>query len=115
MKIQVLVVFDNDFRSYREAIAIAIQAQRPNAEVTIAEPRKFDAEARRISPDLVIYGGPDAGDLGPALAWIRLSNDAARPATVCLNGRLSEAANPTMDDLLFLFDKVEKLASSRLA
>lgn len=114
VKTRVLVVFENDFRSYREAIAIAIQTLRPEAEVTAAEPSGFEAEARRIAPDLVICGRLDAGDLGSTLAWIQLSHDSERPATVCLDGRLSEAANPTIDDLLSLFDRVETLTCSRL-
>ncbi len=110
---QVLVVFDNDYRSYREAIAVAIQALRPEASVTVAEPSRLEKEATRVAPDLVIGGGLDAGDLVPTVAWIQLSPDSERPATVCLDGHLSETCNLTMNDLLSLFDKVQELNRSR--
>lgn len=114
VKTRVLVVFEDDFRSYREAIALAIQTLRPDAEVTVAEPNRFEAEATRIAPHLLVCDRLDAGDSDATLAWIQLSHESKRPATVCLDGRLSEAANPTVDDLLSLFDEVETLARSRL-
>ncbi|QIN77277.1 hypothetical protein GBA65_00720 [Rubrobacter marinus] len=112
---QVLVVFDDDYRSYREAIAVAIQALRPEARVTVAEPSRFEKEAVLMAPDLVICDGLDAGDLASTAAWIQLSNDSERPARLFLDGRLTETSNPTIEDLLSLFDTVERLNRSRTA
>ena len=109
---QVLVVFDDEYRSYREAIAVALQALRPEARVTVTEPSRFGREATRTAPDLVIGDGLDARELASTAAWIQLSNDLERPATLCLDGRLTETSNPTIEDLLSLFDKVEELNRS---
>lgn len=112
-KIKVLVVFENDYRSYREAIAVTIQALRPEAEVTVAEPSRSETEAKRIAPDLVIAGSLDARDFSSAIAWIQLPQDSERPATVYLDGGFSETANPAVEDLISLFDETEKLVRSR--
>ena len=52
------VVFANEPRSYREAMAVACRVLRPEVEVILAEPADLDAEVTRLDPQLVLCSRP---------------------------------------------------------
>ena len=51
---RVVVVFEDQYRSYREVIARALKSLRPHAKVSVAGLDALDAEIERVAPDLVI-------------------------------------------------------------
>ena len=109
-KIRVLVVFEREYRSYREAIAFALRGLRPRAEVAVADLDALEAELERTSPDLVICSQPNAGRGRNTLVWVELPSDPEQPAAVCLEGRCSRTPCLTLDDLLSIFDGTEVLS-----
>jgi hypothetical protein len=112
-KTRVLVVFEEDFRSYREAIACALKSLRPRAEVTVAELGKLEAEIERVGPDLVICSQPNAGDSSDRFVWVEVPSDPNRPSAICLEGRCSKTNQLTLDDLLSIVDAAEAFSRAR--
>jgi hypothetical protein len=114
-KTRVLVVFEEDYRSYREAIACALKSLRPRAEVMVAELDKLEAEIERVSPDLVICSQPKAGDSSDRFVWVEVPADPNRPSAICLEGRCSKTTHLTLDDLLSIVDAAEAFSRARSA
>lgn len=119
-KTRVLVAFKDDYRVYRESIAIAIQGHRPHAEVMTAEPSALEAEVVRLTPQLIICSLPKpATQATSTLSWVELSTNPNHPSRISITGgRCWESANPSLEELLSVFDEAEKLiirANSGLA
>lgn len=112
-RLRVMVVFEDDYRSYREAIAHALEILRPHADVTVAGLDALDAEIKRIAPDLVICSQPNAGDARGALVWVEIPCDPTRPTAVCLEGRCSETTHLTLNEMLSIVDAAEALCRTR--
>jgi hypothetical protein len=107
---RVLVAFEEDYRTYRETIAAAIQMlRRPRVEVESAELGALGDYIERFDPQLVISTHPNSVDPGGRPAWVELPMDPLRPTKVCVGGRYSERTNPTLDVLLAVIDEVEEL------
>lgn len=114
MKLQVLVVFEDEFRSYREAVAYAIQTLHPHVEVAVAGVDELEVEAARTSPELVICSQPPSMGLCDALVWLEVPTDPGRTARLCLEGCCSELAHPTLDRLVSIVESTETLARLRV-
>ena len=112
-RLRVMVIFEDDYRSYREAIAHALEILRPHADVTVAGLDALDAEIKRIAPDLVICSQPNAGDACGALVWVEIPCDPTRPTAVCLEGRRSETTHLTLNEMLSIVDAAEALCRAR--
>jgi hypothetical protein len=112
-RLRVMVVFEDDYRSYREAIARALEILRPHADVTVAGLDALDAEFKRIAPDLVICSQPNAGDARGALVWVEIPCDPTRPTAVCLEGRCSETTHLTLNEMVSIVDAAEALCRAR--
>ena len=112
-RLRVMVIFEDDYRSYREAIAHALEILRPHADVTVAGLDALDAEFKRIAPDLVICSQPNAGDARGALVWVEIPCDPTRPTAVCLEGRCSETTHLTLNEMLSIVDAAEALCRAR--
>lgn len=108
-----MVAFEDAYRSYREAIAHALEILRPHADVTVAGLDALDAEIKRIAPDLVICSQPNAGDARCALVWVEIPCDPTRPTAVCLEGRCSETTHLTLNEMLSIVDAAEALCRAR--
>jgi hypothetical protein len=52
--IRILVALEDDYRAYRDVIAVGIHALRPHTEVTNAALKKLEEEVGRLEPDVVI-------------------------------------------------------------
>lgn len=107
--IKIIVVFEDEYRAYRGALAATIRILRPNSEVVIAEPGKIGGVVERFGPDIVIGSRFEAEDLDGVRAWIKLSLDPTRSTKVRVSGEDSEMINPTLDKLLAIIDDVEPL------
>ena len=106
---RVLVVFEDSYCAYRDAISSAIRTLRPQAEVTTAQPSALEAKVARLQPHLVVCSQPNPLDRDSAAAWVEIPYDTGHPATIYLAGEYSETANPTLDELISIFDEVGKL------
>jgi hypothetical protein len=110
---RVMVIFEDQYRSYRETIARALKSLRPHARVTVAGLDDLEKEIERVAPDLVICSQPKAGDSRGALVWVEVPCDPTRPTAVCLEGRCSETTHLTLDDLISIVDAAEAIATAQ--
>lgn len=113
--IRILVALEDDYRAYREVIAVSIRALRPHTEVTSTGLEQLEEELARLEPDVVISSLASRAGFGGRLAWVELSLDPARPSMVCVGGRYSEQINPGLEALLGVVDEAERLFGSENA
>lgn len=66
------IVVANEPRSYREAMAVACRAVRPEVEVILAEPADLDAAIARLDPQLVLCSRLTEGLRAGSRAWVVL-------------------------------------------
>ena len=59
-KTRVLVAFEDDYRSYREAIASAIRSARPHLELAVGDLGILRTEVAYFDPHLVITSQPSS-------------------------------------------------------
>ena len=100
-------------RAHREVLGRAIEVLRPRLEVTVSGFGEFEGELGRLEPQVVICGRfrPAEPD-GDPLAWVALSLDPQRPTKVRVGGSRWDIHNPSLEDLLSVIDKAERLARS---
>lgn len=110
VRVRILVAIDEEYRSYREVIAGAIGAVRPQFEVASAGVGALDEELKRFDPHLVICSLPATS--AESIAWVELSLDPLQPSVVCIGGRCTEVRNPVLDTLLEVIDQVEDLVDA---
>lgn len=100
--------------SYRQAMAAAITALRPDIEVLLGEPEALDTEVERLSPDLVVCSHVTPLVESRVLAWIDLYPEGDRRATISVDGRRVETDGVELEYLLSIIDqRVGKLAETR--
>jgi hypothetical protein len=100
---------EEDYRAYREVIAVGIHALRPHTEVASVTLEELEEAMARLDPEVVISSMATRAGSGERLAWVELSLDPARPSMVCVGGRNSELSNPGLDVLVKIVDEVERL------
>ncbi len=105
---RILVAFEDEYLAYREVIAAAIRVLRPGAQVHSANLDALAQAVERLDPHVVICSWPNTVDPGRRPAWVVLPTDPIQPARICVGGRYSERANPTVEVLLEIIDEVEK-------
>ena len=113
MTTRVLVSFEDEYRSYRDAIASAIQAYRPRVQVLSSRLGTLRNEVVRFDPHLVVCSRPNTVDPHGRPAWFELPPDPDRLAEICLDGRRSEVANPALEELLRVVDETERLVHTK--
>jgi hypothetical protein len=106
---RILVAFEDEYRSFGDAIADAFRLLRPGDEVEDADLGALGERVARFDPHLVITSLPNAFDPGGRAAWVELSPDPERPSKVCVGGRRSEALNPSVQDLVSVAKEAEGL------
>ena len=109
---RVLVALEDDYRAYREVIAAGIKSIRPHIEVDTSSLEALGERIERFDPHLIICSQPNTVDPGGRPAWVELSLDPLQPSKICVGGRYSERANPTVDALLEVIDEVEELVQT---
>lgn len=109
---RILVAFEEQYRSYREAISRAIQALRPHAEVTVSDTEGIAEKMALIDPHLVITGKDNTIENNNSPAWLKLPTDPDQQSWLCLAGRYMETDNPGLGGLLQAVDEAEKLVRS---
>lgn len=107
-KIRVLMA--NEPRSYREAIALALEAARPYAQVATAEPEALDRQVRRFAPRLVICSRVTAYVEAEVPVWVELYTDHGSNSTVSFGGKRSTVDGLDLEDLIRIFDRTQSLS-----
>jgi len=110
--IRVLVALE--LRTYREAIARALQYSRPRAGVSVSDPEELDWEMERLEPHVVICSQSTQPVRDGALCWVKmLIVDHELRAVVGVKG-LASTIVPNIDlaELAALIDRAEDLATA---
>lgn len=104
-EIRVLVALADDYRVYRETIAVGLRVLRPDIEVETALLEALEEELERFDPRVVICSGHEGVESDGILAWIELSLDSMKPTKIRVGERLTERPNPTLRELLELIEE----------
>ncbi len=116
---RILVAFEDDYRSYADALATAIRAARPHLNVATVGLEAPQTEVTHLDPHLLICSSlaPKQHEEGTLLAWVELSVDPHRPSKFCLRKQRWESLNPSLEDLVAVVEETERrlLGSSRRA
>ena len=112
---RILVAFEDDYRSYADALATALSAARPHLKVaTTVGLEAPQAEVTHLDPHLVICSSldPFLEQEGKLLAWVELSVDSHQSSRFCVSGRRWESLIPSLEELLSVVDETEQLLNS---
>ena len=112
---RILVAFEDDYRSYADALATAIRAARPHLNVaTTVGLEAPQTEVTHLDPHLLICSSldPFLEQEGKLLAWVELSIDPHQSSRFCASGRRWESLNPSLEELLSVVDETEQLLNS---
>src|SRR5918995_6016403 len=100
-KMKVLLVLGQEYRTYMEAMAAAIQEFRPDVEVVAlsGDSKDLEAETERLKPQLVICSPPASENpVDERLAVIELSPEPDQPSRFRVGDRYWETTNPALDE-----------------
>jgi hypothetical protein len=110
---RLLVTGEDEYRLHREVLGGAIRALRPRLEVTVCGFGEFEGELGRLEPQAVICGRFSPAEPGDgALAWVAFCLDPYRPTKVRVGGSRWDIRNASLEHLLSVIDKAERLARS---
>jgi hypothetical protein len=102
-------------RMYREAIALAVQRNRPEAEVMLLPEEVLDGQVEDFAPHVLVRNDSDGvvpeGMLGSVVCRMEVLYTDGMAARVSVGGRSYTIEDASMEDLLALVDKAEGLAS----
>lgn len=113
MKTRVLVALEDEYRAYREVLAVGVESMRPGAQVATTLPALIEEEVARFDPQVIICGSSAVADPGNVTTWIGLSTDPSLPTVVRLGGRRFEQSNPTLDALVAIIDETGRLEEGK--
>ena len=99
---------------YREALALSLHRHRPDAEVLMDPLESPDGELESFGPHLLVRNDTDGTDLlslvgEEVLCWVEILYSDGMDARINLDGKVWQIEDISMNDLLTLVDKVEKL------
>jgi hypothetical protein len=102
-------------RMYREAIALAVQRNRPEAEVMLVSEEVMDGQVEDFAPHMLVRNDSDGvvpvGLLGSVLCRMEVLYTDGMAARVGVGGNSYTIEDASMEDLLALVDEAEALAS----
>ena len=106
--IRVLVALE--LRSYREAIAKALQYEHPQAQVHPADPEVFDLEMMHLEPHVVICSQTTPAVRDGALCWVKILivGEELR-AVVSIRGQCKIVSDITLAELGSVVEEAEAL------
>jgi hypothetical protein len=109
---RILVAFEDDYRTYADALAKAIRAARPHLDVSTVGLEALHTEVARLDPQLVICSSPNPAakqQEGKLLAWVELSVDPHGPSKFSVSRRRWDSLNPSLEELLAVVEETERL------
>lgn len=102
-------------RMYREAIALAVQRNRPEAEVMLVPEEVLDGQVEDFAPHVLVRNDSDGVGpeelLGSVVCRIEVLYTDGMAARVSVGGSSYTIEDASIEDLLALVDKAEGLAS----
>jgi hypothetical protein len=101
------VALEENYRAYRETIAVGLQILRPDIEAETAALEALEEELERFDPHVVICSGHEEVESDERLAWIELSLDPTQPTKISAGERHLERTNPTLRELLEIIQEYE--------
>jgi hypothetical protein len=106
---RVLVAYEEVYRSYRDALVLAIKDQRPHFAVLDATLRELEAALERFEPHAVVCSRPSAEyPSGGKGAWVELPIEPTRSGDVCIGGDHEGAVNLELEEVLSALDETEE-------
>lgn len=105
------VLIATELRSYREAVAGALQSYCPDATVFQAEAGDLDRETARLRPDLVVCSQVTRLVEGLVPNWVELYPDHEPRSIVSLRGVRSTLDGVQLSDLVSFVDRSEPVTS----
>jgi hypothetical protein len=102
-------------RMYREAIALAVQRDRPEAEVMLVPDELLDGQMKDFAPHVLVRNDSDRavpeGLLSSVVCRMEVLYTDGMAARVSVGGNSYRIEDATMEDLLALVDEAEALVS----
>jgi hypothetical protein len=102
-------------RMYREAIALAVQRDRPEAEVMLVPDEILDGQVENFAPHVLVRNDSDQavpeGLLSSVVCRMEVLYTDGMAARVSVGGNSYRIEDATMEDLLALVDEAEALVS----
>lgn len=102
-------------RMYREALALAVQHHRPDAEVMLVPESVMDGQVKGFTPHVLVRNDGDGAVpedlLESVVCRVEVLYTDGMAARVSVGGRSFTLDNACMDDLLALVDEAEVSAS----
>jgi hypothetical protein len=103
-------------RMYREAIALAVQRDRPNSEVMLVSEDVLDGQVKDFAPHVLVRNDTDGavpeGMLGSSVVCrMEVLYTDGMAARVSVGDSSYTIEDATMEDLLALVDEAEELVS----
>jgi hypothetical protein len=99
-------------RMYREAIALAVQRNRPEAEVMLVSEEVMDGQVKEFAPHLLVRNDADRpiseGQLGSLVCRMEVLYTDGMAARVSVGGNSYTIEDASMEDLLALVDEAEQ-------
>ena len=105
--IRVLVALE--LRSYREAIAKALQYQHPQGRVHTTDPEVFDLELMHLEPHMVICSQTTPTVRDGALCWVILTVGEELRGVVSVGRKCKIVTNITLGELVSVLEEAEAL------
>ena len=106
---RVLVAYEEVYRSYRDAIVLAIKDHRPHFAVLDATLRELEAALERLEPHAVVCSRPSTEyPRGAKGAWVELPIEPTRSGDVCIGGDHEGAVNLELEEVLSALDETEE-------
>lgn len=97
---------------YREALALTLQKNRPDAEVLLGSLESLGGQAASFKPHLLVRNDTDGADMGlqrDVLCWVEILYSDGLDARVSMGGEVWNIKDICMDDLLEIVDEVKGL------
>src|ERR671933_535646 len=94
----------NELRSYREAIAQALEKLRPEIEVHETEPENVNREVARLRPDFVVCSQVTHVVESCVPIWVELYPDYEAHSKVSIWGEITTVEDIQLPDLLKVLD-----------
>jgi hypothetical protein len=104
--IRVLVALEDNYRTYRETIAISLRILRPDIKVETSALEALEEELERFDPQVVICSGREEVESDGTPAWIELSLEPTQPTKIRVGERYLERTNPTLSELAEIIDEL---------
>ncbi len=104
------VLVANEPRSYREALAITLQALRPQIAVMAGDPTDLDRDVVRFEPHLVVCSRLTETVQTHCLAWVLFYPSGTHLIEVRVAGLQLTDTDLELSELLAIIDHTERLA-----